>query len=545
MSALLGLLLIAQLNSFEFTAIPGPQTAGDSFQITVIARDPSGGIHPYNGSALLSTSKDGLWSYVQPGVITFQNGVWQNDVIITLADTLYLRCVEPQNLITGQSNSFAVFSGPPDRLLLILPGEQYAPGSPDGKLPNPPRNQVAGTGFDIAAYLTDRWHNTIEARSDSVYFGATDRFADIPPGQLSDGSGSFPATLRAAGNQRLHGHPATGSPVTPDTSSSLAVNAGPYEQLLMLLPGETHLPGDTTTRPWAMPGKEGRPEEQFLGIPFPVEVQAADNCWNIVTAAAESVALSSFFPFNSVPEQAKLGETFQVEFLTAGPNQNLSARTLAGVSSYMSWVNIRPRTSLLEVEAPDTVRAGETTFVRVTMRDDNGLPVVAAPCRFSVIAGNGDMLDSALLSDTLGRVTARFLCSRARGDELNTIKVTADTVVTADIFVEMPDPSLLDGNIVVFPNPFGFNQDRAKITYYLRAAAPMTVTIYDTFGNEITNWKFGTGLEGARAGVNRIYWDGRNRSGRRVANGIYVVQVIGERHTGTTFNSSQRIGVIW
>lgn len=547
MCAALGLLLIAQLNSFEFTAVPSPRTAGDSFTVTIVARDPSGGIYPYNGSALLSTSRDALWSYVRPNLVTFQNGVWQGQAIVTLAESLNLRCVEPQNLVTGQSNIFGVFSGPPVRFLTILPGEQAAPGSPSGRLPTPPQNQVAGEEFALAVHLTDRWHNTVAARSDSVYFTSSDSFAVIPPGRLSDGSGIFAATLRTAGVRRILCSPGSGSPVAADTSSLLTIAPGSYDRLLLLLPGETHLPGDNAAQPWQTPGKSGEPDPQFLRLPFPVTVIGTDNCWNRVRVAAESVALTSDFSFAPVPPQAELdsGATFQVSFLSAGSNQNIRATALSGRDSYMSWLDIRSLATALAIEAPDTVRAGETAFVRVTLRDANGGPVVTAPCRFAVVAGSGDMLDTALLSDTLGRVTARFLCTRARGDEHDTIKVFADTTAYVGIFVEMPDSSLLDGGIVVFPNPFGFNQDRAEITYFLRSAAPMELTIYDTFGNEVISWRFGIGQEGARSGVNRVRWDGRNANGRRVANGIYLVQVIGERHTGTTFRGTQRIGVVW
>lgn len=547
MTPVLCLLLFSQLSSFEFTAVPSPQTAGDSFSISVIARDPSGGVHPYNGSALLSTSRDGLWSFVYPNLITFQNGVWQYPVTVTLAEDLFLRCVEPQNLVTGESNGFEVLSGPPDHLLAFLPGETPAPGTPTGRTPTPPLPQAAGREFELSVLLTDRWHNVVEARSDSVFFASSDRFARIPPGRLADGQGSFPATLRAAGVQRVSASPDPGSPVRPDTSSPVNVAAGSYDRLLVLLPGESHLPGDTASQPFLTPGKEDPPEPQFLGRPFPVTVFGADSCWNRVSAPAESVALASYSSFASEPPEAALGAgaVFQVTFHTPGPNQALWATATSGRASYLSWLDVRARATRLLVDAPDTVRAGETAYVRVTLSDEGDRPVVAAPCRFSVVRGSGEMLDSALLSDTLGRVTARFLCVRARGNEHDTIKIHADTTVYAGIFVQLPDESLLEDGVVVFPNPFGFNQDRAEITYFLRNAAPMSVTIYDTFGHEVRSWKFDTNREGALAGVNRIYWDGRNEHGRRVANGIYVVQVIGQRHTGTTFKGSQRIGVVW
>ncbi|MGQ9707652.1 MAG: hypothetical protein ACUVUR_02105, partial [bacterium] len=64
-------------------------------------------------------------------------------------------------------------------------------------------------------------------------------------------------------------------------------------------------------------------------------------------------------------------------------------------------------------------------------------------------------------------------------------------------------------------------------------------------GNEVVSYKFRQGEPGARAGVNRVRWNGRNQEGRRVASGIYVVQIIGQLHTGTIFKSTYRLGVVW
>lgn len=547
MSVALGLLLIAQLNSFEFSAIPSPQTAGDSFQVTIIARDPNGEVYPYNSSALLSTTGDDFWSYVYPNLVSFQNGVLQRNVVVTRAGSLRLICTVGS--VSDTSDNVLLLSGPPTHFLVVLPGEQFAPGSPTGLRPDPPDAQIAGDSFRFSVYVTDEWFNVVPDRADSVYFSATDSFAWLPaPGPLSNGSGSFWAGPRQAGTQRLVAAPGTGSPVAPDSSTGFAVIPGTYENLMLLLPGEMPLPGDTARQSWQTPGKSGEPDEQVLRIPFDIQVYGTDACWNRVSGPTDSVLLRSDFDFTCDPAKAELGPgaVFSVQFNTSGPNQNIWALLEeSGQESYRSQLDIRSRATTLEISAPDTVRAGETAYVHVTLLDDNGRPLVARPCRFAVVAGNGDMLDSALLSDTLGRVTARFLCTRARGDEHDTIKVTADTTGYAGIFVEMPDPSLLDGGVVVFPNPFGFNQDRCEITYYLQRSSPIDITIYDTFGNTVRTWSARAGEEGALSGVNRVYWDGRNDRGRRVASGIYVVQLVGELHTGTTFNSTQRIGVAW
>jgi hypothetical protein len=560
MSAALGLLLIAQLNSFEFVDIPSPQYAGDSFSISIVAKDANGVTYPYSGSALLKTSKDAFYSYVYPNLITFSGGIWQGYVTVTLAESLHLICIEPANLITGRSNDFEVDPGFPDHYLILLPGEELSPGSPDGRLPNPPLNQRALDTFDFDVYLVDVWHNVVRG-SDSVYFSATDSFARMPqPAEIMNGQGTYRTVFRQAARHRLHARPGGGSPVKPDTSSQFTVTAADFGQLLLLLPGETPLPGDDATEEWQTPGKTGEPEPQFLGAQFPVTIYACDPAWNRTPASGEELELHSSFPILPEPEYTHLDSsglaTSMVAFQSSGQNQNIWVTDRQErYESYVSWIDILSLPSVLEVSAPDTIRGGETAHVYVTLRDVAGDSVVLAPIWFAVTAGHGRFLDDEgrqnstlqLRSDFQGMARARFLCTPENGAEHDTIRITADTVsfVYHDIFIDISDRVLLDGEVVAHPNPFGFNEDRVAIDYWLRYSTPLTVKIYDPFGNLVWSRAINQNTRGAKSGYNRIYWDGRNQVGRRVANGIYVVQILGVMHTGTTFKGECRIGVLW
>lgn len=550
MSTILGLLLVSQLTYFEFTPLGGDTFyAGDSFGVTIYARDPYGGTYNYTGGAVLSTTKDGYWSYVRPDRITFVQGVWQGRAMVTLAESLKLRCVEPNSGVSGESNLLVVYPGAPDRFITLLPGEAMAAGTEQGRLPDPPVPQLSGDSFTVRVMLTDVWHNTSEQRNDSFYVSATDSFAQVPSGgQVSGGIGSFAATIRRAGSHNIVVRPATGSPVKPGTSSTFAVGPGPFENLLVLLPGETPLPGDNASLPWQTPGKAGTPAVQALKGPFKVTVYACDGCWNPVNGPGDTIALASDFSVGVSPGAAPLFDSvpFTVHFNTAGENQNVWAWDRRTLLSYRTLLDIRALAKNIEIlSSPDTVRAGATAILQVALKDVNSEPVVAALCRFSVIAGSGEMLDSAVLSDTVGLVSARFFCSATRGAERDTIRVTADTFALIDIYVDMPDRSLAEGKINCFPNPFGFNKDQVEISYYLQRSCNVNVRIYDPFGNEVISRDCRQGAEGGEEGVNRVYWDGRNSKGRRVANGVYLVEVVGSVHTGSIFKNAQRIGVVW
>lgn len=527
-----------RLSSFEWQPIGSPQYVGEPFRITVLAKDDSGRSYPYNGSALLSTSR-GL--YALPTVVQFRNGVCDTNAIVTIAESLTLRCYTDS--ASGVSNVFRVLTGVPRRLVPILPGEQLAPGTRNGRAGRL-SPQTAGDSFAFRVYLTDDWFNVIPLRSDSVYFGSDDRFARLPSGgQLSNGIGTFTASLRTAGWQRIIALPALGSSLGPDTSSAVNVASGPFKEMLLVAPGETLLPGDTAWSEWETPGKTGRPDTQFLRRPFDVTVYPCDRCWNVVIGPGDTISLGSTKPYASSPEVGVLREpvAFSLQVNETGDNFVWVRDSLTKAQSYKTSLHVRSRGAMLEIDAPDTVRSGETASVRIRVLDANARPVVAALVLTSVPYGSGRMLVPALLTDTLGFATAHFLCTPSPAAERDSIRVSsgeADTMF--GIFV-----SHLSDQLFAFPNPFGYNLDRALISYHLRRAMPITLSIYDPFGNEVWSRRFRQNDAGAKSGDNVVYWDGRNKGGRRVANGIYVVQVLGTLHTGVEYKSRYRIGVVW
>jgi hypothetical protein len=519
-----------------------PQYAGEPFGVTILAKDENGNSYPFNGTALLSTTLGD--AFVNPNYVTFSNGVCGTNVVVTVAESLALRC--SKDAASDTSNVFEVLPGAPNRLTVILPGEQLAPGVPGGRSGRP-ADRTAGDTFSFSVYLTDEWFNQIEERDDSVYFGSDDRFGQLPAGgQLSNGTGSFTASLRTAGQHHIFSMPALGESLPTDTSSAVSVFAGPYEQMLLLAPGEALLPGDTTSSVSETPGKSGTPVPQYLRVPFAITVYPCDRCWNLTAGPGDTVYLASYFPFDFRPMGVKLLDSAvfnDVRFTTPGPNQMIWATDPAnGDNSYGTRLNIRALGVALEVTAPDTIRSGETTHVLTRVFDANGDPIVATVVQSSVVQGSGTMLDPTLLTDTIGYTTARFVCMPSPASEQDSIRISsgdADTVI--GIYVRH-----LSDSLFAFPNPFGsINRDRTQIFYSLHRASSVRVTIYDPFGNEVWVRRYNKNEPGGMFGDNTVFWDGTNNKGQRVASGIYLIQVLGTLNTGIDYRSLYRIGVVW
>jgi hypothetical protein len=550
MNVLLVACLLSQLSYFEFTPIPSPppQVAGTGFAITIVAKDAGGQIYPFSGQALLTTNLDNVWNYVAPYVIQFNSGVFQGRCSVSVAtDSIELRCTAAG--ASGLSNAFAVIPNSPFRYMTVLPGETLEPGSPNGRYRSP-QNQISGDSFLANTYVTDHWFNAITLRNDSISYGGTDPFGIYPAGRLQNGQLTAEIALRRAGYQRLYTRGQ--SAIRTDTSAQFLVSAGPFSNLLVVLPGETLLAGDTASQAYETPGKTGRPSVLYVKDSTAIRVIGTDRCWNRVLPPSDSIRLLSDFSFHSRP--VTLGfvlrdsTLFLGEFDSAGNNQTVWVHDYTqDIESYRCLVDVAQRTESIAILGPDTVRAGaETTYV-ARLLDANAQPIAARMCYFQVTKGRGRVLESRNISDSSGQTTVQFKCDSANFFEEDSIQFMADGFSKRKgVWIDIGSPEVAAGKVIAYPNPFGFEQPFTTIVYSLPNSSNVTEAIYDPFGNPVLRREIPKGQEGAQSGLNRITWDGRDASGvHKVASGIYVLELRGEEHTGVTFKKTYRIGVVW
>jgi len=535
-------LIFAQLSTLQFNYINSPQTAGDSFDIAIAALTSTGDTFRYNFPGLIKTTRDDFWNYCEPQLVDFYQGVCRRKVRVSLADTLRLKC-EASGVI-GYSNEFTVLPNYPERLLILCPGESLAPGSAEGKF-SQPASQIAGASFSIQVLMVDKWFNPVSFRSDMIYLSATDSFAQLSNGNLIDGRIVLPVTLRRAANHKIFAR-TDNVEVRADTSVSIGVFPGVFAQITLLLPGESLLPGDTTTSIYQTPGKTGVTALQYVKEPFMVKVISTDACYNQVQINSDTVSLTSDFAMQFDPAQATLYDSavFSVTYDSTGDNQNLwvIGRTF---DSYRSKVNIVAKTKNIITVHPDTIRAGAIVAIEATLYDANDKIIKGKYTNFTVTNGHGIMLDTNGITNTEGTLRAQFVCNGANSDEMDSIAITADDYTyTIGIFIE-GDEAVLGGRVIAFPNPFGYNRGQTEIQYFLPTSCDVTMLIYDPFGNLVITRKYEQGSEGAKNGINKVTWDGKNGKGKSVANGIYVFKVWGTDFTGKVYDKQLRIAVIF
>jgi len=542
--------LIGQnLDHFDFEFPTGlTQVAGIEFPIIIVAIDDQGDTFAYNFTASLSTTAGSL--YITPTTVQFWKGICDTNVTITLADTIRISCTALG--VSSNSPLLAINPNVATAILMITPGENHTPGIKPGKS-GIPASHYAGANFPVNLLLTDEWFNrTGSGNNDSIYFYSTDPFGPNQSGQMTQDSVVFNLNFRTAGSQELYVYD-NNPQITGDTSGPIMIFHGSYSQLLLVLPGEDSLPGDTTTWLPNTPGKSGTPTPQYLGEGFPARVLACDSFWNVDTKADNyQIELGSDFWIRTYPQVVVMNNGYarfdSVVFDSAGQNQNLWARDLStGRESYRCNLDILARARHIEAYPDsDTITAGHITQIYAKVTDLHGHPLWDHPVYFDVVGGHGEMLDTLKATDTLGIAIARFFASTPYVDELDSIRIRSDTAETLiTIYVQVPESLVIKGRIVAFPNPLTSAHRQIMFLYYLPSACDVKILIYDTFGNPVQRWEIPSGQEGARMGVNRFVWDGKDRRKRRVASGAYIIQIIGYSHTEAPFNQTAKVGVVW
>jgi hypothetical protein len=192
------------------------------------------------------------------------------------------------------------------KLLVLLPGETAAPGTPTGKT-GTPLAQIASTAIanGIVVSAVDANWNVAGTAVPNVTLTSSDSNASI-----SDDNGGTAGNLTlVAGTRTLSGLTfktagtrtitASATGLTSSTSGNVTVSPGAFSKLQLLVPGEIAAPGSAT-------GKTGTPSAQISSVNFVVTVNAVDANWNLVNSVNDVADLTSSDLSASVPPDAAL-----------------------------------------------------------------------------------------------------------------------------------------------------------------------------------------------------------------------------------------------
>jgi len=150
--------------------------------------------------------------------------------------------------------------------------------------------------------------------------------------------------------------------------------AGPFDRLQVLLPGETAAPGTPA-------GKTGTPDAQIVGVPFAVQMRACDANWNLVTSISDVVAWHATDVSATLPASVALlaGQMSATVTLNAAGTFTISGQDLgnAGIPEGFSAGVVTVVLGGFEFAAitPRDQVAGQPVNVIITAVDPAGNPV--------------------------------------------------------------------------------------------------------------------------------------------------------------------------
>ena len=363
---------------------PATATAGDPIDFTVTALDAFGNVNTSYAGTVAFTSSD--TAATLPGNSTLTNGVKTFSATLKTGGPQTITATDTvTSSITGMSNTIAVDAGPASHFTVTAP-----------------TTATAGTSFNFTVTALDSFGNTVTGYSGTVHFSSTDAKATLPAdSQLTEGTGTFSATLKTPGSQKIVATDTANVTIT-GTSNAIVVSPGAATQLSV-----------------------SAPSTAVAGTPINVTVTALDQFGNVATGYTGTVHFTSTDTAAVLPSDSTLTSgtgTFSVTLETAG-SQTITAadKTTASINGTSGAIVVSPGApTALSVSAPSTATFGKAVNFTVTAVDAEGNTVTS-------YAGTVDFSSS----DTKAVLPAASKLSNGTGTFSVTFKTIGSETLTA------------------------------------------------------------------------------------------------------------------
>jgi photosystem II stability/assembly factor-like uncharacterized protein len=313
-----------------------PQHAGTSFSATVTAYDAYGNVALGDTHTVHFTSDD--TAAVLPAAFALVDGVGSASVTLKTAGTKTLTATDS---LTAQTSTVNIVVNPAttgDTLMLSAPA-----------------SVTSGVPFTFTVTAKDAFGNTDTGYTGTVHFTSTDTSAGVvlpANATLTNGVGTFNATLEKAGSQTITGTDTVTAATTGSTT--ILVNPGPVSQLSVVSLNAT----------------------PTAGVAFGVTVTAEDAFGNTVTSFPDNIGITTTDAESVLPPNAHLLNgvgTFSVTLDTAGLETITATDLVTPTLHNATSVTVSPATAAdLIVSAPTTVTAGHAFNATVTAYDQFG-----------------------------------------------------------------------------------------------------------------------------------------------------------------------------
>jgi len=212
-------IVVASAPATHFTiSAPASATSGSAFSFTVTALDQFNNTAASYSGTVHFTSNDGLASL--PADTTLTNGAGTFSATLRTAGGRTITATDTGTpSITGTSNTITVTSPPATHFTISAPA-----------------SATAGTVFSFTVTALDASNNVATGYLGTVHFTSTDGFVSLPADTtLTNGAGTFSATLKTAGNQTITAKD-TSTPSITGTSNTIVVASAPATHFTISAP---------------------------------------------------------------------------------------------------------------------------------------------------------------------------------------------------------------------------------------------------------------------------------------------------------------------
>ncbi|MDA3792802.1 MAG: hypothetical protein PF545_03985, partial [Elusimicrobia bacterium] len=311
---------------------------------------------------------------------------------------IYTKPVGWAGISGSTSTPVNVGPAPASKLQILLPGESRAPGTVSGKI-DTPDDQIAGVEFTLTINAVDDNWNIDTSTSFETHLTSSDGYAGIDEYPvLSGGTKEVAVTLVKASTHTftVDDNRNPGIVASYENPDKVTVLANTATQLLSILPGENHNPGEYGGAPGASQpyGRNGAPADQTAGVNFTVTVMAVDDWFNLNTASNPVVDLhtsdthiddpyvtKSFasgeaaytLAYRTQESGASIYATDQADILSTGTSNNFKVEPAAAVELQVlvpGEFQVEGSTENGKIGSPDIAYAGIPFDITVNAVDE-------------------------------------------------------------------------------------------------------------------------------------------------------------------------------
>jgi hypothetical protein len=431
-------------STFAVSGYPSPTTAGVAHTFTVTAKDSLGSTATdYSGTVHFSSSDS---QAVLPANSTLINGIGTFSATFKTAVTQSLTATDTVTAsITGTQAGIVV--NPAAASTLSVSG--YS--SPT----------IAGAGHTVTVTAKDSFGNTATGYTGTVHFSSSDAQAVLPANStLSNGTGSFSATLKTAGTQSL-------TATDTVTASITGIQAG-----IVVNPAAA---STLTVSGYASP--------TTAGVAHAVTVTAKDAFGNTATAYNGTVHFSSSDGQAVLPANSTLSNgtgSFSAMLKTAG-SQSLTATdtVTASITGIQAGIVVNPATAStftgILYASPTTAGAAHNFTLTAQDAFGNTATGYSGTVHFSSSDAQAVLPANSTLTSGTRTFSATFKTAGLQS-------LTGTDTVTASL-------TATQSNIVVNPAPANtFTVSGYASPTTAGVPQTFTVTAKDAFGNTATGY---------------------------------------------------------